>query len=201
MILVNLTVGRNPWRKATMNDPTFATYAKKPIASFFKSIFPTISDELASLLPHVFCLDPARRISLPELRVRISCMWSFVCNEKMPSLRRRTSSRQQPQPVVATIEKAITAAKVECSPSLVDAWCCYSDGFADDDDDIDGYFTCFTSPCSSNYTSLSTEHHHSPVLAVHPAVDIKKITKQQQQHLHAETSLLAFSPYTSSFRV
>ncbi|KAI9492153.1 kinase-like domain-containing protein, partial [Zychaea mexicana] len=77
VILVNLTAGRNPWRQATMKDPTFSTYVKKP-RGFFKSILPSISDELNELLSRIFCLDPARRISLPELHLRVARMRSFT---------------------------------------------------------------------------------------------------------------------------
>ncbi|KAI7882529.1 Pkinase-domain-containing protein, partial [Lichtheimia hyalospora FSU 10163] len=77
VILINLTAGRNPWRQATMKDQAFASYVKKP-QTFFKRILPCISDELNDLLLRIFCLDPARRISLPELRLRIQFIRSFT---------------------------------------------------------------------------------------------------------------------------
>ncbi|KAL0086444.1 kinase-like domain-containing protein [Phycomyces blakesleeanus] len=70
VILINLVVGRNPWKEANLQDPTFKAYVRKP-RHFFRSILPVISDELDSILSRIFCIDPARRISLPELRILI----------------------------------------------------------------------------------------------------------------------------------
>ncbi|ORX55067.1 kinase-like protein, partial [Hesseltinella vesiculosa] len=70
VILVNFTTGRNPWKQANMDDATFAAFVQQP-KHFFRRILPKISDELDDILCRVFCLDPALRISLPELRLRI----------------------------------------------------------------------------------------------------------------------------------
>ncbi|KAI9315080.1 kinase-like domain-containing protein, partial [Dichotomocladium elegans] len=80
VILVNLVVGRNPWHQATLKDTAFAIYCRKPNQAFFKHILPSISDALADLLVRIFTLDPGRRISLPELRVRVTVMESFVAS-------------------------------------------------------------------------------------------------------------------------
>ncbi|KAI9259467.1 kinase-like domain-containing protein, partial [Phascolomyces articulosus] len=77
VILINLAAGRNPWKQATVNDPAFAAYVRKP-SQFFKGILPCISTELNSILERIFCLDPALRISLPELRLRILQCKSFT---------------------------------------------------------------------------------------------------------------------------
>ena len=65
VILVNLTCGRNPWKKASIEDSTFRAFLKDP--NFLCSILP-ISVELNSILRRVFDSDPNQRISLPELR-------------------------------------------------------------------------------------------------------------------------------------
>ncbi|KKY28591.1 putative protein serine threonine kinase [Phaeomoniella chlamydospora] len=65
VILVNLTCGRNPWKKASMDDSTFRAYRKDP--KFLTSILP-LSVELDAILGRVFECDPQRRISLQELR-------------------------------------------------------------------------------------------------------------------------------------
>jgi serine/threonine protein kinase len=80
VILINLVTGRNPWRQATMEDSTFAAYTHQP-HQFFSAILPTISTELDELLQRIFCLDPAHRISLPELKWRILECKSFLCNQ------------------------------------------------------------------------------------------------------------------------
>ncbi|KAI8344270.1 kinase-like domain-containing protein, partial [Chlamydoabsidia padenii] len=76
VILINLVTGRNPWRQATMEDSTFAAYTQQP-DHFFSTILPTISTELDELLQRIFCLDPAHRISLFELKWRILECRSF----------------------------------------------------------------------------------------------------------------------------
>ncbi|MCJ1468683.1 hypothetical protein MMC07_007312 [Pseudocyphellaria aurata] len=65
IILVNLTCGRNPWKRASIEDSTFRAYLKNP--KFLSSILP-LSPELDSILRRVFECDPRRRISIPELR-------------------------------------------------------------------------------------------------------------------------------------
>lgn len=65
VMLINLTCGRNPWKRASLEDPTFRAYLKDPF--FLKSILP-LSTEMVCILSRVFERDPAKRISTPELR-------------------------------------------------------------------------------------------------------------------------------------
>lgn len=65
MILVNLTCGRNPWKKASPEDSTFRVFLKDP--NFLGSILP-ISQELNAILQRIFECDPRQRITLDELR-------------------------------------------------------------------------------------------------------------------------------------
>ncbi|CAN8102945.1 unnamed protein product [Discula destructiva] len=69
VILVNLTCGRNPWKEASLHDPTYRAFLKDP--AFLKTILP-ISDELNNLLSKVFERDPTRRITIPQLAREIS---------------------------------------------------------------------------------------------------------------------------------
>ncbi|KAL2054297.1 hypothetical protein ABVK25_005438 [Lepraria finkii] len=68
IILVNLTCGRNPWKRACMEDSTFRAYRNNP--RFLKSILP-LSSELDFILSRIFESDPRKRISIPELRTLI----------------------------------------------------------------------------------------------------------------------------------
>lgn len=68
MILVNLTCGRNPWKRASIEDSTFKAYLKN--SKFLSSILP-ISSELEIILRRVFECDPQRRITIPELRALV----------------------------------------------------------------------------------------------------------------------------------
>ncbi|KAJ5760766.1 hypothetical protein N7520_007922 [Penicillium odoratum] len=65
VMLVNLTCGRNPWKRASLEDSTFRAYLKDPF--FLKSILP-LSTEMVCILSRVFERDPAKRITIPELR-------------------------------------------------------------------------------------------------------------------------------------
>jgi serine/threonine protein kinase len=65
VILVNLTCGRNPWKRASFEDSTFRAYMKDP--KFLRSILP-LSPELDSILKCIFEFNPAKRITIPELR-------------------------------------------------------------------------------------------------------------------------------------
>jgi serine/threonine protein kinase len=65
VILVNLTCGRNPWKRAEPRDETYAAYLRNP--NFLQSILP-LSDELNSILRRIFDPNPRKRITLPQLR-------------------------------------------------------------------------------------------------------------------------------------
>lgn len=65
VILVNLTCGRNPWKRASPEDSTFRTFLQDP--DFLRSILP-LSPELDAILHRVFECDPLKRISIQELR-------------------------------------------------------------------------------------------------------------------------------------
>jgi len=65
VILVNLTCGRNPWKRASPEDSTFRAYLKDP--QFLKSILP-LSSELDAILRRIFECNPRNRITIPELK-------------------------------------------------------------------------------------------------------------------------------------
>ena len=65
VILVNLTCGRNPWKRASVEDSTFRAYMKD--RNFLKSILP-LSDELDAILSRVFEPNAELRIGIHELR-------------------------------------------------------------------------------------------------------------------------------------
>ncbi|KAF2398328.1 Pkinase-domain-containing protein [Trichodelitschia bisporula] len=68
VILVNLTCGRNPWKRACYEDSTFRAFMKD--RDFLKTILP-LSSELNSILTRIFELDPAKRITIQELKQEI----------------------------------------------------------------------------------------------------------------------------------
>ncbi|KAL2854409.1 kinase-like domain-containing protein [Aspergillus pseudoustus] len=81
VILVNLTCGRNPWKRASMDDSTFRAYLKDPF--FLKSILP-LSDEMVCILSRIFEVDPSKRITIPELRQLILDCPRFTLNPMTP---------------------------------------------------------------------------------------------------------------------
>lgn len=80
MILVNLTCGRNPWKRASIEDSTFKAYLKN--SNFLSSILP-ISSELETILRRVFECDPQRRITIPELRELVLGCATFTTRATM----------------------------------------------------------------------------------------------------------------------
>ncbi|KAL4969755.1 serine/threonine-protein kinase [Aspergillus stella-maris] len=81
VILVNLTCGRNPWKRASLEDSTFRAYLKDPF--FLKSILP-LSDEMVCILGRIFEVDPSKRITIPELRQLILDCPRFTHNPMTP---------------------------------------------------------------------------------------------------------------------
>lgn len=67
-MLVNLTCGRNPWKRASFEDSTFRAFMKDP--KFLRTILP-ISLELDALLRRMFEFNPAKRATIPEIREMI----------------------------------------------------------------------------------------------------------------------------------
>lgn len=83
VILVNLTCGRNPWKKASLDDSTFAAYCRDP--NFLKTILP-ITDEFHFILRNIFELDPRKRATLSQLREWIyTCSYLTTAAQSLPS--------------------------------------------------------------------------------------------------------------------
>ena len=80
---MNLTCGRNPWKRASVEDSTFKAYLRDP--TFLRSILP-LSMDLEYILQRIFECDPSRRITLAELRTLILQCPAFTCRSSaMPS--------------------------------------------------------------------------------------------------------------------
>lgn len=100
-MLVNLTCGRNPWKRASLEDSTFRAYLKDPF--FLKSILP-LSTEMVCILSRVFERDPVKRITIPELRQMIVDCPRFTDSSMTTAPAPVQSPVQvfQPQPQVPT---------------------------------------------------------------------------------------------------
>jgi len=82
VILVNLTCGRNPWKRASFEDTTFRAYMKDP--KFLRSILP-LSAELDSILRRIFEYNPAKRITIAGLRELILRCPRFTTRSAAPA--------------------------------------------------------------------------------------------------------------------
>jgi serine/threonine protein kinase len=79
VILVNLTCGRNPWKRASIEDSTYSAYLKD--RSFLNAILP-ITDELNAILSMIFDPNPSTRITLPALRQLIADCPKFTTSQQ-----------------------------------------------------------------------------------------------------------------------
>ena len=107
VILVNLTCGRNPWKRASMEDSTFRAFMRD--RNFLQTILP-ISNGLNRILQRIFEVNPKHRISLDELREHIMCC---------PQLGLETVPSSQPlTPPYSPEEKPIDSSLVSFSNGL-----------------------------------------------------------------------------------
>jgi len=83
VILVNLTCGRNPWKRACYEDSTFRAYMRD--RNFLKSILP-LSSELNAILNRIFEVDPSKRITIPELKELIMSCERFTTLSPTPQV-------------------------------------------------------------------------------------------------------------------
>ena len=116
VILVNLTCGRNPWKRASMDDSTFRAYRNNP--RFLSSILP-LSLELDFILSRIFEHDPMRRIRIPELRDLILRCKSFTTRSNSPPHPTRPSESQYipaPEATLHTIVQSLRGFD-QCSQS------------------------------------------------------------------------------------
>lgn len=95
VVLSNLVTGRNPWKSAAVEDPTFAAFLQD--SEFLKSILP-ITDELDWILRRIFECDPAQRVTIPQLRRMIMGCSAFttIPQERRPSTCQSAGIEQQP---------------------------------------------------------------------------------------------------------
>lgn len=104
VILVNLSCGRNPWKRACFEDSTFQAYFRD--RNFLTSILP-ISSELNAILNRVFEIDPSKRISLSELRQAVTHCHRLTTNSQ---------SSRQPSASNVSIPSSILSNNNNCAP-------------------------------------------------------------------------------------
>lgn len=75
IILLNLATGRNPWKSAKADDPTFQAYLRNA-SGFLPTVLP-ISVEINDVLTRMLEVDWRERMTLRELRIAIEDVNSF----------------------------------------------------------------------------------------------------------------------------
>lgn len=88
---MNLTCGRNPWKRASTEDSTFRAYLRDP--GFLSTILP-LSPELDAILRRIFECDPVKRITIPELRELIV---------RCPRFTTRSNALPPPSPPISEV--------------------------------------------------------------------------------------------------
>ena len=157
IILINLVSGRNPWKQANLQDSAFAAYAKQP-RRFFRTILPGISKSLDRILIRIFCLDPAKRITLPELRNMILACRLFT-----------VSTPNDDQEI-----KQITPppSQIQCTESFESTMLAYIGDYTDDEEFITIRNQSESTSSSSDNSSASDEDPSTPCNDISPVSNL-----------------------------
>jgi serine/threonine protein kinase len=113
VVLTNIVAGRNAWHSATSNDVCFRAFVTDP-NYLFSAL--RISPETHRILKRTFDLDPASRITIPDLRkaiLKVKTFFSDDCHFAQPSLIPADSSLAIPVPVL----RVVNCLTMECVSS------------------------------------------------------------------------------------
>lgn len=158
VILVNLTCGRNPWKRASPEDSTFRAYLKDP--QFLRSILP-LSTELDAILRRIFECDPQKRISLQELRDLIVSCPRFTNSPAVPMVPQKYSYVYAPNEVALPPSPPVTPEPHTYSTQLT-----YSDQSVSSEALSDSGSTPPLSPASSASECSELEEQLPPVAPI-----------------------------------
>jgi serine/threonine protein kinase len=172
VILVNLTCGRNPWKRACYEDSTFRAYMRD--RNFLKSILP-LTSELNVILSRIFEVDPSKRITIPELREMILTCGRLTTLSPVPQVYSPPYSpvdsctdvaycypqepihgiSQLPSPVMSPVADSF-------APNLSPRLSQFSNGSSGSDSDNASVFSDASSVSSSSSTSSFTQTIYVP---------------------------------------
>jgi serine/threonine protein kinase len=189
IILINLVSGRNPWKQANLQDSAFAAYVKQP-RKFFRTILPSISKSFDRILIRIFCLDPTKRITLPELRNMILGCRSFTTTTS-----NLTVDNNKPVTPPSS-QKQNSDLLLQCSQSFESTVMAYIGDYVDDElllNDHDSLMNmCYNDSSSSISTAEEnppTPRNGSPFFNQKFQFNMNK-KQQQQQHCNPTQLLL-----------
>jgi serine/threonine protein kinase len=94
VIFLNLCFGRNPWKRASAEDPAFLEYIFNPC--LLAEMFP-LSEHGHHLVTRMLCINPNKRINLKELIELVKTSPGFIRTRKS----RRTSSQRVKEAVIS----------------------------------------------------------------------------------------------------
>lgn len=167
VILINLTCGRNPWKRASASDSTFKAYLKD--SKFLKSILP-LSSELDSILRRIFECDPQKRITIPELRNLILRCPRFTTHSTGPHLREyQTIQWNDPVCLIPTFapNAATPPPSNHFAPSTPEGFSMcdapfpqYTASSGSSDSDGGSVFSAASSGSSSSSSSACSDYHY-----------------------------------------
>lgn len=183
IVLINLVSGRNPWKQANMQDAAFAAYVKQP-RRFFRTILPGISKSLDRILIRIFCLDPAKRTTLPELRNMIlACrLFTVATTTTTSSAATPTTASQDTKPMTPP-----PSSQIQCSESLESTMLAYIGDYTDDE----GFHTVsshceLTSSSSDDSSAASDEDPSTPCSDISPVSNFHHHHKIQYEQQYIE---------------
>ena len=194
IILVNLTCGRNPWKRASYDDSTYRAFRKDP--SFLQSILP-ISPELNAILSKIFEIDPTKRISIRELEDRVFYCPRFttssICSA-VPS----TIPRQPQAFCTQPAGPEPTSYSVPGHPSRTST----SSTLSDTGSTFSGISECSTNSSTGSWTEVPSQVPQSkPSMATfHPTAPQSQVQHQaptpptQQQQLQRRLQYVMHAP-------
>ncbi|GAN11122.1 protein serine/threonine kinase [Mucor ambiguus] len=176
IILINLVSGRNPWKQANMQDAAFAAYVRQP-RRFFRSILPGISKSLDRILIRIFCLDPAKRITLLELRNMIlACrLFTVATPNTTTSTAPTTATASQDMKPMAPL----LSSQIQCSESFESTMLAYIGDYTDDEG-----FNTVSSHCELTSSSSDDSSAASDEDPTTPCNDISPISNFPHHHHH-----------------
>lgn len=170
VILINLTCGRNPWKRASAEDSTFRAFAKD--RGFLRTILP-LSDELDVIVRRIFEPEAGKRITISQLRQLILQCSHFTKNS-VP---------------VAPLTPAY-AAPVEDVYNTIPSW---NNGYATPitQQDMDVQMAAHT--LATHFSGLSTGAVYTP-----PHTPAKNRSPVQSTYMPAQAKMCAPQNYLSS---
>lgn len=177
VILVNLTCGRNPWKRASVEDSSFRAYLKDPF--FLKSILP-LTDEMVYILSRIFECDPAKRITIRELRKLVLECPRFTTTSMTPWV-----SNNGPQPANFVPKPHIVSTPVD--PLVAQP--------SESSSDASSYYSNFSNSAVSDTSSLTEDYSDLDTMASSSAELLPGVCQKGDEYVFPQMDPAVCSPY------